>query len=303
MADDAMQDFLGELDGLETHAAVEEQASANGVDPTLTGQEERQPTEHEQTEEPVNNEQLAVEANVQAENMEEHHGYEEDIHHHEEAQMEEATVHQEAPVDQTTQEPSESDIQDPLNVFDDEKHTSLEVNFDEVENTSEEEFQGEPPEFTSNFADNGPPRRPFFDPYPHRHYVSLYPVCNKLLALKWDQRQKGRLQSKIRTMKYSKFSFQDSLHIRHQLNAKKKMLEENRKREIQRTNEILVQRMVHILKQHKGGNHRRNGERFIMRKNYRTPLKIQMENRIRKENEVQVAVIQGPSVQIRKSKT
>ncbi|KAJ3200475.1 hypothetical protein HK099_002633, partial [Clydaea vesicula] len=66
----------------------------------------------------------------------------------------------------------------------------------------------------------------YIDPFPHRHFFSILPVSNKLLAQRWDKHQKEANAKKIKNMKHQVDASAPSPYLHLQYKLKKHQIEE-----------------------------------------------------------------------------
>jgi hypothetical protein len=153
------------------------------------------------------------------------------------------------------------------------------------ENTAEEKLgefdNANPPVYTTPY-DKPARSNPVKDRFPHRHYVTLHPVCNKLLALKWDERQKDRHSNKIGSMNSQ---LKEVPMFKIPVNLKKIQFAKDRKSEIERNDLITKERIRHILKTDMNRQSCAHDKPFIMRKSDNIN-QLHKEKKIRSENEV-----------------
>lgn len=180
---------------------------------------------------------------------------------------------------------SPSEIHGTSGPNDDELDSTRSQPASESRNAGEFDGQG-PPNFDTPYDKPSRPARAH-DAFPHRHYTSLHPVCNKLLAMKWDIHQRDQHANKILSMKSQLYSKET-----HKIpkNLKKIQLDKDRQRDIQRQNRIAEERIKYLLKSHgptgKGMEHNRP---IIMRKHINA-VQIQSNERIRRENQVNISI-------------
>jgi hypothetical protein len=125
------------------------------------------------------------------------------------------------------------------------------------------------------------PKKPI-DNFPHRHYTTLHPVCNKLLALKWDNHQRDRLKTKLAS---SRSGLKEVPMFKMPANLKRIQLDKDRKLEIERHDVITQGRIKHILNTDMNRQSNSHDKPFIIRRQANA-TQMHKEKKIRLENEV-----------------
>ncbi|KAJ3333293.1 Ubiquitin-protein ligase, partial [Blyttiomyces sp. JEL0837] len=89
---------------------------------------------------------------------------------------------------------------------------------------------------------------PVEDPFAWRHYHTFHPVCNKLLAKRWDELSRNKHLNKLSKAKKGVCDDPPPRYFHLERNLKKAQMEKERQSEIQRDNLILVEKMAHIMR-------------------------------------------------------
>ncbi|KAJ3122849.1 hypothetical protein HK098_002425 [Nowakowskiella sp. JEL0407] len=87
------------------------------------------------------------------------------------------------------------------------------------------------------------------NPSAHRHYNTFHPVCNKLLAKKWDKADRKLHLEKLAKIRPRVDNSLPKVHLHLQLKLKKLRIEEDRISQIERENNILLHKMNHIMRE------------------------------------------------------
>ena len=118
------------------------------------------------------------------------------------------------------------------------------------------------------------------DPYPHRHYFTIHPVANKLMAHKWDIHQREAHLKKLATMK-SGGAATAPLTLNHFNKQKKVSQEQERQKEISRINKNLLLKMNFIHNTPSGISQREK----VLKIPHSNIDQIRRDNKIKNENE------------------
>jgi hypothetical protein len=122
-----------------------------------------------------------------------------------------------------------------------------------------------------------------------RHYTTLHPVSNKILAMKWDKTTHTNHIDKVASMRPGIDNSSPKNHLHLQKKLKKLQLEKERLAEIRRNNEILHER-VQVLTRMKGKQaqtQQQNRDRYLKAANMSHMQARTRENqRIQAQNEV-----------------
>lgn len=98
-------------------------------------------------------------------------------------------------------------------------------------------------------AEESKPKKPQSEGiFAWRHYHTLYPVCNKLLAKRWDQLSRANHKARMERVAKSIDDAPPVKYLHLMRNAKKKQMQTERQADIVRTNQILVDKMAYITK-------------------------------------------------------
>ncbi|KAJ3130272.1 hypothetical protein HK098_004319 [Nowakowskiella sp. JEL0407] len=87
------------------------------------------------------------------------------------------------------------------------------------------------------------------NPSAHRHYNTFHPVCNKLLAKKWDKADRKLHLEKLARIRPRVDNSLPKVHLHLQLKLKKLRIEEDRISQIERENNVLLHKMNHIMRE------------------------------------------------------
>jgi hypothetical protein len=128
------------------------------------------------------------------------------------------------------------------------------------------------------------------DLFPHRHYPSIYPCCNRLLEMRWDTILRKKHLMKLAAVKAT-VDFKPPKPYKHlQTNFKKIQMQQgilmltDRQREINRNNKILLERMSNImfLEAHNPEIHQTRANRIVNNDHVRQTrqMKISLENKV-----------------------
>ncbi|TPX51683.1 hypothetical protein SeLEV6574_g00151 [Synchytrium endobioticum] len=113
----------------------------------------------------------------------------------------------------------------------------------------DEDPMPDPDEQQQPDSDPPPPPKRDDDAFAHRHYQSLYPTCNRLLASKWDHAQRQRHLDKLKMVKPAIDNHPPRKWAHLDVKTGKKLqIQNDRLAEIERSNRQLLEKMAHIMK-------------------------------------------------------
>ncbi|KAJ3023262.1 UNVERIFIED_CONTAM: hypothetical protein HDU68_008706 [Siphonaria sp. JEL0065] len=118
-----------------------------------------------------------------------------------------------------------------------------------------------------------------------KHYHTLYPVANKLLAKKWDDISREKHLKKLANIKKSVDDRPPPKYIHLRTNLKRVQMEQERQILIRRNNKILIEKMSDITKhEHLVENHKEHDARVELFNRGNDHFRKQKNDRIHQEN-------------------
>ncbi|KAJ1548016.1 hypothetical protein HK096_007097 [Nowakowskiella sp. JEL0078] len=126
--------------------------------------------------------------------------------------------------------------------------TDILKNFESQESVKGQNKTEEIEKMTADISEVAIVKTKRLNPAAHRHYKTFHPVCNKLLAKKWDKADRKLHLEKLAKAKPTVDNTPPRVHMHLQLKLKKLQVEEDRISQIERENYNLLEKMNHIMK-------------------------------------------------------